>query len=93
MLIGDIHGNYQALKQCLKRSEFDAQSDRLIVLGDVCDGFAQVKECVDELLKIRHCDYIIGNHDVWALEWARHGVSQADWLKYGGKNTIKSYGD
>jgi len=92
-VVGDIHGNHRALLQCLERSKFDYEKDRLIVLGDVCDGYPDVRECVDELLKISYCDFIIGNHDVWALEWARHGTQRDDWLKYGGANTIRSYGE
>lgn len=47
-VIGDIHGAYDALLQCLERSEFDYESDRLICLGDICDRRPHVKECVDE---------------------------------------------
>jgi len=89
--IGDIHGAYKALMQCFKRSKFDYAKDRLIVLGDICDGYPQVKQCFDELLKIKHCDYIIGNHDLWALDWATKGIEEAIWLKQGGLNTIASY--
>ncbi|MBI3602445.1 MAG: metallophosphoesterase [Candidatus Omnitrophica bacterium] len=89
--IGDIHGAYQALLQCFKRSGFDYQSDRLIALGDVCDGYPQVHLCIDELLKIKHCDYIIGNHDVWALDWALRGDKPDIWTSQGGAGTILSY--
>ena len=47
--IGDIHGAYKALVQCFERSGFDYENDRLIVLGDVCDGYPEVKQCIDEL--------------------------------------------
>ena len=90
-VIGDIHGAHKALLQCLERSNFDYQNDRLIALGDVCDGYPEVKQCIDELLKIKHCDYIIGNHDVWALDWATKGISEDLWLNQGGRNTIASY--
>lgn len=70
MAIGDIHGNYKALKQCLERARFNYGKDTLIVLGDICDGWAYVDRCIDELLKINRCKFILGNHDKWALEWA-----------------------
>ena len=89
--IGDIHGAYKALLQCLERSGFNYQEDRLIVLGDVCDGYFEIKQCIDELLKIKHCDYIIGNHDVWALDWATRGIEEELWLNQGGRNTKASY--
>lgn len=89
--IGDIHGADKALVQCLERSHFDYEQDRLIVLGDVCDGYPGVKQCVDELLKIKQCDYIIGNHDVWALDWAERGERPIVWTNQGGHQTIASY--
>ena len=89
--IGDIHGAYRALMQCLERSGFDYQKDRLIVLGDVCDGYPEVDRCIQELLKIKYCEYVIGNHDVWALEWALEGKEEEIWTSQGGLATILSY--
>ncbi|MBF0618749.1 MAG: metallophosphoesterase [Candidatus Omnitrophica bacterium] len=88
---GDIHGAYKALLQCLERSGFDYQKDRLIVLGDVCDGYPEVRQCIDELLKIKHCDLVIGNHDKWALDWALRGDKPEIWTGQGGDRTIASY--
>ncbi len=91
-VIGDIHGTYKALVQCLKRSNFDYVRDRLIALGDVCDGYPDVKQCFDELLKIKNLDFILGNHDFWAREWATRGIKEDVWLSQGGDNTVASYG-
>ena len=91
-VIGDIHGAYKALAQCLQRSGFDDGKDRLIVLGDVCDGYPEVRRCIDELLNIQRCDYVIGNHDLWALEWAVQGIREKAWVDQGGRSTIASYG-
>ncbi|MEI6437267.1 MAG: metallophosphoesterase [Candidatus Omnitrophota bacterium] len=90
--IGDIHGAYKALLQCFKRSGFNYEKDRLIVLGDVCDGHPEVRQCIDELLKIKHCDFIIGNHDQWALDWALRGDRPKIWTSQGGDRTMASYG-
>lgn len=92
-VIGDIHGAYKALQQCLERSNFNYQEDRLISLGDVCDGWPQVNLCIDELLKINHLDYILGNHDIWSLEWMQSGLKEDIWLMQGGLNTMGSYVD
>ena len=91
-VIGDIHGAHKALLQCLSRSGFDREKDRLIVLGDVCDVYPEVRECIDELIALKHCDFIIGNHDLWALDWATRGLKPAMWLEQGGDATIRSYG-
>jgi len=90
-VIGDIHGAYKALRQCLERCDFDYHHDRLIVLGDICDGYPQVHLCIDELLKIKHCSYIVGNHDLWALDWALRGSKPEIWTSQGGTGTINSY--
>ncbi len=93
IVIGDVHGQFKALKQVLQRCKFDYQEDKLIVLGDVVDGGYQTKQCVDELLKIKNLVYIWGNHDVWFMDWVKRGFELPIWYHQGGKNTILSYGN
>jgi serine/threonine protein phosphatase 1 len=90
-VIGDIHGAYRALRQCLERSGFDPESDRLISLGDVCDGWPETKASVDHLMQIKNLTYILGNHDWWTLQWMLTGRIEEIWYKQGGKATIDSY--
>lgn len=92
-VIGDIHGANRALLQCMERSGFDYANDHLICLGDVCDGWPETKQAIDELLKIKNLTYILGNHDFWTLEWMREGVGDEVWFGQGGEATIKSYTD
>lgn len=89
--IGDIHGGYRALKQCLERSKFNYKKDRLICLGDVADGWSEVYECIEELLKINNLVYIIGNHDSWLMEWLTFGATPHIWTSQGGQASIDSY--
>ncbi len=56
----------------------------MIVMGDVCDGYPDVKECIDELLNVKHCDPVIGNHDMWAPDWALRGDKPEIWTSQGG---------
>lgn len=90
-VIGDIHGAYRALRQCLDRSAFDFEADHLICLGDVADGWPETKAAVDELLRIKHLTYILGNHDWWTLEWMQTGTIEPVWFRQGGEATVKSY--
>lgn len=92
-MIGDIHGAHKALMQCLERSKFNFEQDKLICLGDVCDGWPETKKCVDELLTIKNLVYILGNHDLWTLEWAKGDIDRIDtnWIANGGRSTIVSY--
>lgn len=92
-VIGDIHGAYNALIQCLTRSNFDYNRDTLIALGDVADGWPETNRCIDELLKIKNLVYILGNHDFWTLEWMESGVADPVWYEQGGKATMESYRD
>jgi serine/threonine protein phosphatase 1 len=92
-VIGDIHGAYRALRQCLAKSKFDYSTDHLICLGDVADGWPETNQSIEELLKIKNLTYILGNHDWWALQWMETGEIEDVWYAQGGKATIDSYTD
>lgn len=89
--IGDIHGNYKALKEVLDLSGLDYSQDILIVLGDVADGLIEVRLCFDELLKIKNLKFVLGNHDAWFLNWCINGQQPEIWTSQGGMATISSY--
>ncbi len=88
--MGDIHGAYKALRQCLERSGFDKHHDTLIQLGDIADGNGEVCECVEELLQIPKLIAIKGNHDVWLNEFILSGYHPTQWTQ-GGVGTARSY--
>lgn len=90
-VIGDIHGAYRALVQCLQRSEFDFENDILITLGDITDGWSEVVESFDLLLKIKNRIDIRGNHDEWLLDFLEFGVAKKEWLSQGGKVVYDRY--
>lgn len=90
-VIGDIHGAYKALKQCLDKSNFDYEKDILVCLGDIADGWPEVPECIEELLKIKNLLLVIGNHDDWLDKWFKLGQRPPEWEMQGGKATIDAY--
>jgi serine/threonine protein phosphatase 1 len=90
-VMGDIHGAYRAMKQCLEKSAFNYDNDKLICLGDVADGWPDTKQCIDELLRIKNLIYLLGNHDYWTLDWMENGVIEEVWFEQGGQATIQSY--
>ncbi|MFZ1806340.1 MAG: metallophosphoesterase [Cyclobacteriaceae bacterium] len=92
-VIGDIHGSYRALLQCLENSGFNYQKDTLICLGDVADGWPETQQAVEELLQIENLIYVLGNHDFWTLDWMETGYANDTWLIQGGQATIDSYAD
>jgi serine/threonine protein phosphatase 1 len=101
-VIGDIHGNYDALKIVLQKSNFDFDNDMLISLGDIVDRGEQTKECIDLLMKIKNFILCRGNHDDWALNYYLKNEDYYNfpddknyetWKYYGGQETIDSLGD
>lgn len=90
LVIGDIHGNYKGLIQCLELSKFDYKNDTLISLGDVVDGHHDSFEVVEELLKIKNLIAIKGNHDDWFNQWIQTGINPINWQQ-GQKATGISY--
>lgn len=89
----DPHGANKALVQVLERAEFDYEKDRLICLGDVCDGWSEVKETFETLLKIKKLVYVIGNHDKWFMDWIESNGSKVPhiWTSQGGIKTLESF--
>jgi serine/threonine protein phosphatase 1 len=92
-VIGDIHGGYKALVQCLDRSNFNEKEDLLICLGDVTDGWSETPECIDKLLSIPNLIYILGNHDLWLQRWFEFGDDPYIWIAQGGEAARTAYVD
>lgn len=102
-VIGDIHGNYLALKDLLDIINFDFENDQLISLGDVTDGWEQTCECIELLMKIKNLIFIKGNHDEWTTMYLRTVIENKmptdyyesqyinNWYTQGGKQTCDSY--
>lgn len=91
LVTADPHGSYKAFKQCLERSNFNKEEDKLIVLGDIVDGWPESMEVIKELQTIKNLVYIIGNHDYWFREFLLYGQTPSAWVNQGGDSTIKSY--
>jgi len=90
-VVADLHGNFKALKEVLKKSKFDYDNDELIVLGDICDGYSDSYYIVEELLKIKNLVFVIGNHDAWFMSHMATGWAEHIWLAQGGMATLDSY--
>ena len=89
-VMGDIHGNYKGLYQCLVRSGFNYDEDTLIQLGDICDGWSEVYKATEELLGIKNLIAIRGNHDQWFREWLQ-GMDHGSQWEQGADATYASY--
>ena len=107
LVIGDIHGNYEALNKALELAKFDITKDRIICLGDYIDGWPQSFDVVKRLLEIKNNSpfnniFILGNHDKWFLDILQKDFlnprnenyikrKHPDWYVFGGKQTLDSY--
>lgn len=91
LVLGDVHGAARALEQVLDRAGFDPATDRLVSLGDICDGWPEVDRSIDLLLEAAKLELVLGNHDGWALSWMRTGRPPRGWPSQGGMATIRSY--
>lgn len=90
--IGDIHGQYQMLKELINNVKIDFNNSIVIFLGDYIDRGPQSFEVVEYLSKLflKHPKNIIllkGNHEDLFLKSEKHSL----WIYNGGTSTIKSY--
>lgn len=90
-VVGDIHGNFKALMQCIERSGFTPSKDRLIVLGDWCDGMPDSKDVFSYLYSLPNKVMILGNHELFLLETLYTKVCQPIHYKQGGAATLASF--
>jgi len=90
-VLGDLHGAHKALTQCITRSDINPDVDILIFLGDIVDGWREIPECVEELLKFKNLVAIRGNHCQWFMNFAKTGYIEPMWYKQGGKATLNRY--
>lgn len=90
-VMGDSHGAYRAFLQVMERSKFDYERDKLICLGDVSDGWPEVPELIEEILKIKNLVWIRGNHDQWLKDFLKYGKQPDVWVLQGGASTREAY--
>lgn len=81
-LISDIHGNYTALKEVLKKIDLLGVDD-IYCLGDVVGYYSEVNECCEEL-QARGIASVMGNHDWYmvAKSFCPRSKSVNDCLAY-----------
>jgi serine/threonine protein phosphatase 1 len=93
-IVGDIHGCREELRQLLNLIDTNiTRKDTLVFLGDYVDrgpdSCGVIQDLIDRknMSKIKHV-FLKGNHEDMLLNSA-----SSSWLKYGGKETLQSYGN
>ena len=95
LAIGDIHGCDVALETLLSNVG-PVADDTVVVLGDVVDRGPDSKRVIDLLLELeKACNFklIMGNHEEMMLDAYHRGDWMEDWLRFGGRETLDSYGN
>lgn len=93
--IADLHGNLATFQALLKRIEYTKQ-DELFLLGDFIDKGPNSKAVIDMIMQMQasghrvHC--LRGNHEQMALDSTRSKKRFDRWMRYGGKQSLKSFG-
>ena len=76
LVVGDIHGCYEAFKRLLKKSKFRPEKDRLWLTGDLINRGPKSAEVVRYVMDLgERANVVLGNHDLHLLAVAA-GVCQ-----------------
>lgn len=92
--IGDIHGCRVALDALLDEIA-PGPDDVVVTLGDYVDRGPDSRGVVDRLIELGKTTKLVGlmgNHEEMMLEVVRHGEPHHSWIRYGGVETLDSYG-
>lgn len=103
--IGDIHGRLDLLKQLLEKIDAEPKpagvTVKKVFLGDYIDRGVQSKQVLDYLLHLAEKesgvtkpDFLLGNHEQVMRELVKQKDLKLlqDWLRFGGRETLMSYG-
>lgn len=99
-VVGDIHGCIEPLRRIMSAIDDDRGRTNPahygeIYLGDYVDrgpDSAGVLDLLIERAQSRRAVFIKGNHDLMLEEFALGRRNLAEWLPYGGADTLRSYG-
>lgn len=97
---GDIHGRADLLKKMFTVIDADLERNPVsrpieVFLGDYVDRGPNSAQTLDLLLErslYRETVFIKGNHELFLLEVLRDPTKLEDWRKFGGLQTLMSYG-
>jgi serine/threonine protein phosphatase 1 len=92
--VGDIHGCARALATLLAAIA-PQPDDQLVILGDYIDRGPDTRGVLEQLLALgEQCQLVVllGNHEQMLLQCLASTTLRTQWLQYGGRETVDSYG-
>lgn len=99
--IGDVHGRLDLLQDLQQQidshaREYPVARRVLVYIGDYIDRGYQSRQTLDHLLDSPlpgfHSVHLLGNHERTLLEFLDDTSVGPAWLRYGGRETLFSYG-
>ncbi|MEM7570035.1 MAG: metallophosphoesterase family protein [Pseudomonadota bacterium] len=98
--IGDVHGRLDLFDDLMAHIAKDVKGfkgkSELVLLGDYVDRGPSSKTLLETLmdgrLPAKHHIFLRGNHEDAMLGFADGGARSEGWLRYGGLETLESYG-
>jgi serine/threonine protein phosphatase 1 len=99
--IGDIHGELETLNRLLEMIDQDRLRRShlrplLVFLGDYVDRGPNSRGVIERLssgpLPGVECRFLLGNHEEAMLAFLEDPTGNAEWLRFGGAETLASYG-
>ncbi len=99
-VVGDIHGRFDLLRLLMKvlARDFDAvpddgRSPRLVFLGDYVDRGDNSRDVLETMIRLgENAVFLKGNHEAALLGFLEAPERNKSWLRYGGLQTLASYG-
>jgi serine/threonine protein phosphatase 1 len=83
LAVGDIHGHFERLRQCLERVDFDPSVDRLFSVGDLVDRGPHSPHALEWLAQ-PWFHAVQGNHEALAISHLRGGRVDLDMYRAAG---------
>lgn len=99
--IGDVHGAALLLERMLERIAGECRAEgapaRLVMMGDYIDRGDSSRDVLEILANLDAWPELApvllrGNHEDMLLDFLDHGASPSRWLRFGGLQTLLSYG-
>jgi serine/threonine protein phosphatase 1 len=99
--VGDVHGRHDLLIRLLDRIFEDAadrrETPKIVFMGDYIDRGENARATIDLLISLAERTeavtvFLMGNHEQMLLRFLRDPASGERWLRYGGLQTLMSYG-
>ncbi len=104
-VVGDVHGRIDLLEAMFRRilADFafrvgDGRKPKVVLLGDVIDRGDHSRQVVERLRTVvgmgpmGEVTVLKGNHEAALLQFVSAPEQGADWLRFGGMQTLASYG-